>query len=61
MSYETVEDWPWEKLVSKEDLLVLNICLIAKTFVVKTTKNCGYFAHFLLNRSPMRGVKTFPV
>ncbi len=55
MIYETVEDGPWEKLVSKENLLVLNICLIAKTFVVKTSKNCGYFAHFLLNRSPIMG------
>ena len=36
-----------KKLVSKEDLPVLNMCLIAKTFVVKTSENCGYFAHFL--------------
>jgi len=56
MRYETVKDWSWEKLVSKEDFLLLNLCLIAKTFVVKTRKNCGYFAHFFLNRLPMRGV-----
>ena len=38
MSYETVEGWPWEKLVSKDDLVVLNICLVAKTFLVKRAK-----------------------
>jgi len=47
-----------KKLVSKEDFIVLNMCLIAKTFVVKTSKNCGYFVHFPLNRSPMDFIST---
>ena len=39
MIYEIVEDGSWEKLVSKDDLVVLNICLVAKTFLVKRAKS----------------------